>query len=120
MRFHFTVIALSLTWSSGTALAQVPHKALSEEMYGSCRARGEPGYAYGRLDEAAWQVAPVAREFIQNEPREGEPATFDTEVRVLYDEEAITSALSPPTPNRPESSSPTSKRTMRLTEATPS
>ena len=43
----------------------------------------------GRLDEAAWQAAPVAREFIQNEPREGEPATFDTEVRVIYDDEAI-------------------------------
>ncbi|MBI4484632.1 MAG: carbohydrate binding family 9 domain-containing protein, partial [Acidobacteria bacterium] len=43
----------------------------------------------GRLDEPAWQVAPIARGFIQNEPREGEPATFDTEVRIVYDEEAI-------------------------------
>jgi hypothetical protein len=39
----------------------------------------------GRLDEADWGRAPVASGFIQNEPREGVPASEDTEVRVLYD-----------------------------------
>ena len=43
----------------------------------------------GLLDEPAWAGAPVASDFIQNEPREGVPATFDTEVRVLYDDQAI-------------------------------
>ena len=43
----------------------------------------------GRLDEPAWAVAPVAKDFIQNDPREGEPATFDTEVRLLYDDDAL-------------------------------
>jgi hypothetical protein len=43
----------------------------------------------GSLDEPAWRDAPVANHFIQNEPHEGEPATFDTEVRVLYDGEAV-------------------------------
>jgi hypothetical protein len=43
----------------------------------------------GALDEAAWHDAPVASGFRQNEPREGEPATFDTDVRVLYDDEAL-------------------------------
>src|SRR5262245_5142654 len=43
----------------------------------------------GILDEPAWVNAPVAHDFIQNDPREGEPATFDTEVRVLYDDQAI-------------------------------
>jgi len=41
----------------------------------------------GVLDEAAWKDAPIATNFIQNDPREGEPATFETEVRVLYDDE---------------------------------
>ncbi len=40
----------------------------------------------GALDEPSWVSAPIARGFLQNEPREGQPATFDTEVRVLYDE----------------------------------
>ena len=38
------------------------------------------------LDEADWDYAPVAKNFIQSEPVEGKPATYDTEVRVLYDE----------------------------------
>jgi hypothetical protein len=43
----------------------------------------------GRLDEPAWQRAPLASNFVQNDPREGQPATHDTEVRLLYDERAI-------------------------------
>jgi hypothetical protein len=43
----------------------------------------------GALDEPAWAEASLANHFIQNEPREGEPATFDTEVRILYDNDAL-------------------------------
>src|SRR5262245_58886260 len=43
----------------------------------------------GSLDEPAWAGAPLAHNFIQNEPREGQPATFDTEVKVLYDDNAL-------------------------------
>jgi len=43
----------------------------------------------GSLDEPAWLDAPVARNFVQRDPLEGEPATFDTEVRLLYDDEAL-------------------------------
>src|SRR5215212_8890166 len=35
----------------------------------------------GALDEPSWQEAPVANGFIQNDPREGSPATYDTDVR---------------------------------------
>ena len=40
----------------------------------------------GDLGEPDWKSAPVATHFIQNEPKEGEPATYDTEVRFLYDD----------------------------------
>jgi hypothetical protein len=43
----------------------------------------------GRLDESAWKAAPVAKGFIQNDPREGEAATFDTEVRLVYTDTAL-------------------------------
>ncbi len=43
----------------------------------------------GALDEPAWSEAPVANGFIQNDPREGSPATYDTEVRVLYNDDAL-------------------------------
>src|SRR6266566_6671006 len=39
----------------------------------------------GILDEPAWQTAAVLDQFIQQEPRIGEPATERTEVRVMYD-----------------------------------
>jgi len=38
----------------------------------------------GRLDESAWSTAPVVGRFLQKDPREGEPATEETEVRILY------------------------------------
>lgn len=40
----------------------------------------------GRLDEADWGRAPVAARFTQAEPRQGEPASEPTEVRVLFDD----------------------------------
>ena len=43
----------------------------------------------GRLDEPVWRTAPVAKDFVQNDPREGEPATFDTEVRMVFDGDAL-------------------------------
>jgi len=39
----------------------------------------------GSLDEPDWSRAPTATGFVQNDPREGDPATEETEVRVLYD-----------------------------------
>src|SRR5262245_11552243 len=43
----------------------------------------------GALGEPDWEKAPIATHFIQNDPREGQAATYDTEVRVLYDDDAI-------------------------------
>lgn len=43
----------------------------------------------GHLDEAAWREAPVATGFIEQQPDEGEPAHFQTRVRVLFDDDAI-------------------------------
>ena len=43
----------------------------------------------GNLDDAAWLTASVAKDFIQNFPKAGEPATVRSEVRILYDNTAI-------------------------------
>ena len=40
----------------------------------------------GKLDEAIWQQAPVATDFIQMQPEPGKPATQKTEVRFAYDD----------------------------------
>jgi len=43
----------------------------------------------GRLDEAVWQEARPVTEFTQLDPWEGEPATEDTRVYVVYDDDAL-------------------------------
>ncbi len=43
----------------------------------------------GSLDEAVWRLAEPATDFIQRDPEEGKPASEGTEVRVLYDDEAL-------------------------------
>src|SRR5215813_9573874 len=49
----------------------------------------EPIKIDGRLDEPAWSQAEVARDFRQQEPSEGEPATEKTEVRLLFDDKNL-------------------------------
>ncbi|TMB07444.1 MAG: hypothetical protein E6J66_18205, partial [Deltaproteobacteria bacterium] len=41
----------------------------------------------GRMDEAAWQAAPLQDDFTQVSPDEGRPATVRTAFRVLWDDE---------------------------------
>lgn len=43
----------------------------------------------GRLTEPDWGTAPVATGFVQRQPNEGRPAVHQTEVRILFDEEAM-------------------------------
>jgi len=43
----------------------------------------------GRIDEAAWAAATPITNFTQSQPQEGQPATQRTEIRVLYDDEAL-------------------------------
>jgi hypothetical protein len=39
----------------------------------------------GRLDEVAWTTVPPITRFYQSNPNEGQPASQETEVRILYD-----------------------------------
>jgi hypothetical protein len=43
----------------------------------------------GRLNEPAWSTAIPAAGFIQADPSEGEPATEDTEVRIVFDDDSL-------------------------------
>ncbi|MDH3457791.1 MAG: carbohydrate binding family 9 domain-containing protein [Gemmatimonadota bacterium] len=43
----------------------------------------------GRLDESVWQTVPAATDFRQSQPNEGAPATQRTEVRFLFDDDAL-------------------------------
>lgn len=43
----------------------------------------------GRLDESIWSRAVPAADFIQQDPNNGEPATEETEVRIIYDQDTL-------------------------------
>ncbi len=43
----------------------------------------------GNLDEPGWDLAQPVMDFVQRDPRTGEPATELTEVRLLYDDQNL-------------------------------
>ncbi len=43
----------------------------------------------GKLDEAAWQRATPAADFLQQDPANGQPATEPTLVRIVYDKKTL-------------------------------
>ncbi len=53
------------------------------------RVQNAPPVIDGRLDDVTWRLASVVTGFVQFDPNEGVAATHDTEVRVLYDDDAI-------------------------------
>ncbi len=92
LALRYTSAVAAVIWCSAfvpsLASAQAPSAPLAERTLTVTRTAG-PVVLDGRLDEGSWTAATSARGFVQNEPREGVPATFDTDVRVLYDDEAI-------------------------------
>ncbi|HWI19990.1 MAG TPA: DUF5916 domain-containing protein, partial [Vicinamibacterales bacterium] len=85
----------ALAAAPGTVLAQNPQSsgidydtARNDRRLKAAKAQG-PIALDGKLDEASWASAPMATNFLQNDPREGQPATYDTEVRMLYDDRAL-------------------------------
>lgn len=63
--------------------------ALQQERRVSAVRSSEPIVLDGNLDDPAWELAAAAEDFIQTEPRQGEPATERTEVRFLYDQDYL-------------------------------
>ncbi len=43
----------------------------------------------GELNDEVWAKVPAVSGFVQRDPKEGAPATFDTEVRVAFDDTAL-------------------------------
>jgi len=60
---------------------------------GALRLQGDEPRIDGVLDDAAWDGAPVARDFVQYRPEPGAPASQRTEARVLYGPDALFVAI---------------------------
>ncbi len=86
------VVCLMLTpWLAGAqdhGGRTVPADAAGLGMAAASRAAGSI-VLDGRLSEEAWTLARPADAFLQREPDEGKPATERTEIRVVYDADAL-------------------------------
>src|SRR6267378_3963471 len=84
---------LLLLAAASPALAQArkefPAEPLLMRTAHAARRTGGPIQVDGRMDEPAWQAAPLEENFMQVSPDEGEPATVRTAFRVLWDDEYL-------------------------------
>jgi hypothetical protein len=67
---------------SSTTVAVPTHSAMAVRVH-------LPPKMDGRLDDPAWSKAPVIADFAQHEPHEGDAPSERTEVRLLYDDQAL-------------------------------
>jgi hypothetical protein len=81
-----SVLTQSVPAQSGTAASSPP---LASRPVSSASRITEAPSIDGALDERVWQDTVPLIGFVQAEPFEGSPASEHTEVRILYDDEAI-------------------------------
>jgi hypothetical protein len=94
-RDYWSLVLVVLVWALPyTAAAQsssprsVSSGVVSRPFSSASRITEAPSID-GALDERVWQNAVPLTGFVQAEPFEGAPASENTEVRILYDDEAI-------------------------------
>ncbi len=86
---YLAAVLATLAVSSITSAQQAPGASPRGARRVSAAKAAQPPVLDGVLDEAAWQQASPATDFVQTEPTEGQAASERTEVRVLYDDQAI-------------------------------
>ena len=75
-------------WAQAPAAA-APAPAAARKQIRAVRVEGGAPVLDGRLEEAAWAAAPVLDDFLQKQPDEGAAPTERTEVRFVYDSDAL-------------------------------
>ncbi|HET9423855.1 MAG TPA: DUF5916 domain-containing protein [Gemmatimonadaceae bacterium] len=83
-----TQLALALAFATASAAGAQQSIHGATPVAGAVRAAGRMTID-GRIDEAAWSAATPIREFRQSRPDEGAPSAMPTEVRFLFDDEAL-------------------------------
>ena len=86
-RASVTVLAVLAT---GVAIAPLPAQADSaRKEHRAVRIEGRAPVVDGRLDDAAWEAAPVLADFVQKEPVYGVAPSDSVQVRFMYDGDAL-------------------------------
>ncbi len=98
MRSNFLrVAALAVAFPLALAAQPSPHPATHSENAGhvipvpsaAAAHRSSAIVIDGKLDEEAWKSATPVTDFLQTDPEEGKPATQKTEIRFLFDNDAL-------------------------------
>src|SRR3972149_5450826 len=76
------VLAAPVAWAQSGDPGRAPREARAART-------GAAPRVDGTLDDSAWASAPAISGFVQHEPFEGRPVTERTEVRILYDQDAV-------------------------------
>ncbi|MGQ0736763.1 MAG: DUF5916 domain-containing protein [Acidobacteriota bacterium] len=84
-----SIIALTLTASAPLGAQSLTVSSSDGRRQATAVKRTGPITVDGALDEEAWAAAAPASGFVQADPREGEPATEATDVRILYDDDFL-------------------------------
>ena len=87
LAFLLAIISGPVAWAQG-GTQPTPGAAGSRVVANAVQVTDVPTVD-GALDEGIWQQATPVTNFVQAEPLEGEPASEQTDVRLLYDEDAI-------------------------------
>ncbi|HJU74769.1 MAG TPA: DUF5916 domain-containing protein [Gemmatimonadaceae bacterium] len=82
-----TIVAVVVS-ARGEAQQAAPATSRPVTLSRAIRAAGNI-HLDGKLDEAAWAQAPITDSFTQIDPDEGQPASQRTEVRVVFDDDAL-------------------------------
>ena len=89
-RLSFACSAVAMLWAPTAANGQEPSTASRPPAPAATASEiTAPPSIDGRLDEAAWSGVQVLSGLVQREPYEGTPVSEPTEVRLLYDDDAL-------------------------------
>ncbi len=80
------VLALSLFFLSFSLFAQTTE---TKKVYYIQRANPHPPTIDGKMDDPVWQRVPAGTDFVQHEPEEGKPPTYQTYFKLTYDDKNI-------------------------------
>lgn len=88
MRKSFLFIALFLIATVASA-----QNSSSKKTYNAQRISASPPVIDGRIDDEAWNEGRWEGSFVQHEPTENVPPTFETDFKVLYDDNNLYVAI---------------------------
>ena len=85
----FVVVYPAVAAAQTGQAAPIAPSAAAERLTATAVRVETPPAIDGVLDDDAWRNAPIHNGFLQADPQEGQPATEATEVRLVYDDQAL-------------------------------